>query len=99
MASGLSAYPEQSHYHQFLGSPKMSAVDQFIRAIGRHQYEIGYFEANELACDTHLAVYNGKIDIQKDKVAQDGRSHKVVRIHTVVDYYYKNTKSDHFERC
>jgi len=47
-------------------------------------------EANELACDTHLAVYNGQIDIQKDKVAQDGRSHKAVRIHTVVDQGYRN---------
>jgi len=41
IASGLPAYPDQSHYHQFLGRPKMSAVDQFIRAIGRRQYEIG----------------------------------------------------------
>ncbi len=90
IASGLPAYPDQSHYNGFLGKPKMSAVDQFIRAIGRRQFEIGYLEGDELACDTHLAIYNGKIAVQKDKVPQDGRIHKSIRIHSVVDQGYRN---------
>ena len=90
VASGLPAYPEQSHYHTFLSLPRMSAVDQFIRTISRRQFELGYLEGNELACDTHVAKYTGKIDLQKDHIPQEGKRHKAVRIYAVVDQGYRN---------
>lgn len=90
MASGLPAYPDQSHFHDFLNLPKMSAVDEFIKAIGKRQVEFGYIEGEELACDTHVVKYRGKVDLQKDSIPQEGRADKAIRIYSVVDQGYRN---------
>ena len=89
-ASGLPAYPDQSHLSRFLGLPKMECVDDFIKAVGSHQFEIGYLKGEVLTCDTHLVKYNGKIDVQKDMIPQAGKACKSLRIYAVVDEGYRN---------
>ena len=90
-ASGLPAYPDQSHMNKdFLDSPKICCADNFIKAIGTHQFELGYLDGSVLTCDTHLVKYNGKIDIQKDMIPQAGRACKAIRVYAVVDEGYRN---------
>ncbi len=90
-ASGLPAYPDQSHMNNdFLDSPKISCSDDFIKAIGRHQIKLGYLDCAVLTWDTHLVKYNGKIDIQKDNIPQAGRACKAIRVYAVVDEGYRN---------
>lgn len=90
IASGLPAYPDQSHFHEFLDLPKMLAVDRFIKAIGQRQIEFGYIDGSELACDIHVVKYRGKVDLQKDAIPQQARTDKAIRIYSVVDQGYRN---------
>lgn len=90
MASGLPIKPDQSHLHRFLKEPLFSDVDQFIRSIGKRQYEIGQIDGSVVSLDSHLMTYHGKIEIQKDKDGKTMFPRKAIKAHAVHDQKYRN---------
>ena len=90
LASGVPIKPDQSHMHGFIREPVLSNVDNFIREIGKKQYELGQIDGNVASCDSHVMTYCGKIDIQQDKEGKDKLPKKAVKCHMVCDPIYRN---------
>jgi len=91
IVSGLPAHPSKSYLHRFLERPGLKESDDFIKALGKNQVEKGQVKGKVLACDTTLAVYNGQLDILKDKPSQEKLLRKAVRFYVVVDQGLRNS--------